>query len=137
MSEQAAAEELHYTGWTLFVVSGPDLNPELITQMLGIEPDRAVVPSGDREGAWQINSTRGADESIEDHIWEILHRLVGVRRKLRELSKDLRLEFYCAIEKDGGEIIHIVLPPRLMLFIGYLGARIVWDVSDRDQGASS
>ncbi len=124
---------VNYTTWLLFAISGPELNPELITQMLGMEPDRKVQALADRDGVWQINSTLGAQESIEDHLREILYRLLPVRRKLRELSRDLKLEFYCAVEKEPGTHILFVMPSRLLLFAGYLGATVVWDISDRDE----
>lgn len=130
-SEHAPAA--NYTAWLLFAVSGPELNPELITQLLGIEPDRKLQALADRDGVWQINSTLGAHEKIEEHLREVLHRLLPVRRKLKELSDDLHLEFYCAVEKAPGEHILFVMPPRLMLFAGYLNASVVWDVSDRSE----
>ncbi|MCR9144713.1 MAG: DUF4279 domain-containing protein [bacterium] len=121
----------NYTAWLLFAISGPELNPELITQMLGIDPDRKLQALADRDGVWQINSTLGADQKIEDHLREILHRLLPVRRKLRELARDLKLEFYCAVEKEPGAHVLFVMPSRLMLFAGYLDASVIWDVSDR------
>lgn len=134
-AESAAASSVpNYTAWLLFAVSGPELNPELITQMLGIEPDRKLHALADRDGVWQINSTLGAHEKIEEHLREVLHRLLPVRRKLKELSTDLHLEFYCAVEKEPGDHILFVMPPRLMLFAGYLNASVVWDVSDRSEG---
>ena len=127
----------NYTAWLLFAISGPELNPELITQMLGIEPDRKLQALADRDGVWQINSTLDAGEKIEEHLREILHRLLPVRRKLRELARDLHLEFYCAIEKQPGSSILFAMPSRLMLFAGYLEASVIWDVSDRGQSSRS
>jgi hypothetical protein len=123
----------NYTAWLLFAVSGPGLNPELVTQLLGLEPDRKVDAVGDRDGIWQINSTLAAGESIEAHLRAILHRLLPVRRKLKEFARDLHLEFYCAVEKNPGSHILFTVPPRLMLFAGYLGASVVWDISDRPE----
>ncbi len=130
MTQETAKTTQSYTAWLLFAISGPELNPELITQMLGIDPDRKVQALADRDGVWQINSTLGADQKIEDHLREILHRLLPVRRKLRELARDLRLEFYCAVEKRPGDHVLFVMPSRLMLFAGYLDASVIWDVSD-------
>ncbi|MEQ9362682.1 MAG: hypothetical protein RIF32_00480, partial [Leptospirales bacterium] len=71
------------------------------------------------------------------HLREILHRLLPVRRKLRDLARDLRLEFYCAVEKEPGSHVLFVMPSRLMLFAGYLDASVIWDVSDRRAGQAA
>lgn len=135
--DETAKSNQNYTAWLLFAISGPELNPELITQMLGIEPDRKLQALADRDGVWQINSTLGANEKIEEHLREILHRLLPVRRKLRELARDLRLEFYCAVEKEPGSHILFAMPSRLMLFAGYLDASVIWDIADRQAGSSA
>ena len=130
-TEQTVKNDQHYTCWVLFAVSGATRNPDMISMMLKMDPDRAMHGVGDREGVWQLNSTRGAEESLESHIQELLERLQPVRHEIRRIVRDARVEFYCAVEKDPGAVGEFVLPPRLMLMIGYLGATLVWDVSEK------
>lgn len=119
-----------YTGWVLFTVSGPELNPGSVSAILDLEPDRLIFPGSAQEGVWQLNSHLGAEEPLEKHLWVLLERILPVRRQLRQLARDHKLEFYCSVQKDREAEIHFELPSRLLLLIGYLGAGIVCDVSD-------
>lgn len=119
-----------FTGWVVFSVSAPDLNPELITNILQIEPDRIVHPQDERSGEWQINSRLEAQRSLSAHIWDLLDRLKEVRHELRRIQTEATLEFYCSVEKLPGASILFDLSPRMLLLIGHLGACIRMDISD-------
>jgi len=132
-AELAAPGEnpLGYSGYALFAIASPDLNPDAVSMSLGMDPDRQAYAYGDREGYWQINSDLGANDRMEDHIWQIIQRLLPKRGELKRLSAGAKLEFYCAVQKEPDAIVHLRLPPRLLLFIGHLGANLVWDVSEK------
>jgi hypothetical protein len=118
--------------WALFAISGKDLNPDYLTHDLGMEPDRIVHadPTQDTHGVWQINSSLGVYEPFERHAMEILERLIPVRRQLRDLSRGARLEFYAVIQKKTHDTSLFEIPPRLLLFMGYIGANLALEVTD-------
>lgn len=131
MAEEESQESLQpFAGWVVFSVSAPDLNPELITNLLRIEPDRVQQPQEDRDGMWQINSRLDAQRSLAAHIWGLLDRLKEARQELRRIQEDAELEFYCAVEKKVGASILFDLSPRMLLLIGHLGARVRMDLAD-------
>lgn len=118
--------------WALFAISGKDLNPDYLTHDLGMEPDRIVHadPTQDTHGVWQINSSLGVYEPFERHAMEILERLIPVRRQLRQLSRDSRLEFYAVIQKKTHDTSLFEVSPRLLLFMGYIGATLALEVTE-------
>ncbi len=111
------------------MISAPELQPELITRLLGMEPDRSRPPGPDGPGEWQLNSKLGAGESIAEHILHLLGILMPLRHKLREFRHDANLEFYCAIQKqDEAPIIEI--PPRLQLLCGHIGSMLRIEIEE-------
>ncbi|MCB1325118.1 MAG: DUF4279 domain-containing protein [Spirochaetales bacterium] len=120
----------HYSGWVVFAVTGRHLEPEDVTRRLGTEPDRVVLAAAERDAVWQINSTLPAQSNIEEHLWELMNRLLPMRHELRRLARDWRVEFFCAVESLRGTVQRIDLSPRLLLFIGHLGAHLAWEFSD-------
>lgn len=121
-----------FTSWCIFTVTGEDINPDQITLMLNLDPDRAVQGLPGRPGLWQLNSTLNAQARLEEHLQQLLLRLLPARQQLRRISRDARLEFFCAIEKRTDAQIEFLLPPQLILLIGYIGAHVVCEVSTAD-----
>lgn len=119
-----------YTGWVVFTISGEQVNPEHMSLLLGMQPDRSAQGLAGRPGFWQINSSLEAQASIDDHLRELIRRLLPVRKKMRMIARDAELQFYCAIEKRKDGVAQFRLPSQLLLLIGYLGATVVCDVSD-------
>ncbi len=115
--------------WVIFSVSGERFNPDVVTRELGLEPDRVVRPDGDMDHAiWQITSRLSGSASPEAHFWEILRRLLPVRRSLMKIAKDTRLNFYCTVSKPAKKRFDISLSPRLLILIGYIGAGLEMEV---------
>lgn len=116
-------------GWVIFLMEGDDLNPDVITELLGISPDRTAYPDpqdGSR-GFWQLNSTLSGSRPAEEHYWNILERLLPVYRKLWDLSEKYALEFYCSLRKGSDERSALNLPAKILLLTGYIGARLEFE----------
>ncbi len=120
--------------WVVFSIGGDDFNPDVITKMLGIEPDRVFYPDEDGKNAlWQMSSTVPGTESLETHFWEILHRLLPVRRELLKIAKEASLNFYCTIRKSKGRSGFLPLSPRVLILIGYIGAGLDIEITDAEE----
>ncbi len=121
-------------GWVVFVITHSRLNPDQITTELGLEPDRSdyTDPLGRHDGFWQLNSTLSGDETLETHFWNILTRLTPVHKKLWEMSQKMKLSFYCTIQKASEQPMEpVVLPAKLLLLLGYIGAEIDVEVVEK------
>lgn len=124
-------EDPDIESWVVFSISGEQFNPDVITMELGVEPDRVIRPDVDGKGAvWQISSHLRGGASPEAHFWEIMRRLLPVRRSLMKIARDVRLHFYCTVIKTGKERCNINLSPRLLILIGYIGAGVEIEVRD-------
>lgn len=130
-SGKIRSEEPETESWVVFSISGEQFNPDVITMELGIEPDRVIRPDAEKHGSiWQISSHLTGGASPEAHFWEILRRLLPVRRNLMKIARDVRLQFYCTIIKSGRDRCNINLSPRLLILIGYIGAGVEVEVRD-------
>jgi len=129
---EAPEEIARCRGWVVFIISHENVNPDQITRDLGLEPDRIFYsnPLENQTGQWQLNSALNADETIEAHLWNILTRLAPIHRKLWKISEIFNLEFHCTIQKTAGAMEPFVLPARLLLLIGYIGASIEIEVME-------
>jgi hypothetical protein len=120
-------------GWIVFTITGEHINPDLITRHLSIEPDRIVHPD-ERNGyktLWQVNSRLSGDESSERHFQDILSRLLPVRDKVKNFSKEARIDFFCSFYKKQGSSETVVIPMKTLLLIGHLGANLEIDTQIR------
>ncbi|MBX7058491.1 MAG: DUF4279 domain-containing protein [Leptospirales bacterium] len=129
-SEAAADSGPAFTGWCIFTITAEDLNPDHINLLLNMDADRAVQGLPGRPGLWQLNSSLTAQARLDEHLDQLLRRLLPVRNQLRRIAHDARLEFFCAIEKRTSAMIEFHLPPQLLLLIGYVGAHVVCEISD-------
>lgn len=120
------------TGWVVFLVTHVQLNPDEITASLGISPDRVDYPepADRRPGIWQLNSRLPGQAPIPEHFFDILHRLVPVHRQLWAFSERFSLEFFCSVQKTGATTAPLILPARLLLLLGYIGAEVQLEVAD-------
>ena len=127
---QGVSVDRTHQGWVVFIMSHENMTPDQITGELGIEPDKYYYsdPLEMQKGQWQLNSSLSGIATIEDHFWNILNRLVPVYPQILRYSQDLKLQFFCTIQKKSNEIEPVILPPRLLLLIGYIGAEIEIEV---------
>lgn len=118
--------------WTnvSFRVTGPSLNPELVTERLGLVPDhqhkmgelRDSNPkfTAYKHGMWAINSSVSEDEHLETHIRQLLDVLLPHQSHIRELGTDNTVDFHCGVfEVTGFELSIDVIEG-----VALLGARI-------------
>ncbi len=131
-AEPQPTTELETMGWVVFLLTDIQLNPDQITAQLGVAPDRVQhpEPSERRPGIWQLNSRLPGQAPITEHFYDLLHRLVPVHRQLWTLAERYRLEFFCSIQKKGEATTPLVLPARMLLLLGYVGADIEIEVTD-------
>ena len=124
-SSQHQPSEQKAENWVIFSVTGEDFNPDLVTAELDIEPDRVFYPDEkNSEVVWQLKSTLHGSESLENHMWEILYRLLPVRKNLMKIARDSQLTFHCTIMNPGSFRTAIQISPKLMLLVGHIGAVI-------------
>ena len=120
------------TGWVVFLITDVQLNPDEITAALGLAPDRVEYPepADRRPGVWQLNSRLPGQAPLTEHFFDILNRLVPVHQRLWSFSERFRLEFFCSVQKTGASTAPLVLPARLLLLLGYIGAEVELEVAD-------
>lgn len=116
--------------WAAFILRGNDLNPEEVTELLGIKPDfyihKKLHNLKDQESLphWQLNSSLSPEASVEEHFYDILRKIAPSRSKLRELTAKLEAVFYASVEFSSMEVDGIRLEPRLLLLLGDLGIHL-------------
>lgn len=115
--------------WVVFTVTGEEFNPDVITMSLKIEPDRVYHPEGgNKKALWQMRSTLPATYHLEAHFWEILKRIVPVRKDLMRIARDAEILFYCTVRKRRNSKQRLDLSPKLLILVGHLGAGIRMDI---------
>jgi len=95
-----------------FRIMGDDLDPTIITTLLGIEPDhkhkkgdsntgkaksgKIIYYSPYSSGMWAIKSKLDKHSRIQEHIESILEQLVPKKEMLEKLHNDgFEMDFYC------------------------------------------
>jgi hypothetical protein len=122
-----------------FRVMGPELDPDEVTRLLGLEPDYAhrrgdanLGKSGRRyadfpEGLWKISSGAGEEATVEEHLLALLERIepgqAGIAR-CHELGlrADVFVGLFAAGEPGGQGI-----GPETCRRLGELGLRLELD----------
>lgn len=110
------------TGWAVLTVSGTDLHPEDVSRILGMEPDRIIPRDAWGRGIWQLNSRPSGNEKIEEHVKDLLRRLLPVRRSLRQLARDHEVRVACVLDAGEENEAHFSLDSRYLLLAGAIGA---------------
>lgn len=104
--------------WVVFVISGRDLNPEEINQILQIKPDRVKFNEYDGTVSWQINSSLEGKKELLDHIEDILKKIYHTRKNILHLSKRFKVQIICNVDKNTN---FIEIPSRYLAILGSLG----------------
>lgn len=110
--------------WVVFLISGDDIHPDLVSKTLDMQADKSQIPSHNTTGEWQLSSKLRASETVEMHIRQLLGILLPIRLKLRDIRKQSRLEFYCSIEQKDKNSSLVEIAPQLLLMIGHIGAEL-------------
>jgi hypothetical protein len=116
--------------WAAFILQGNDLNPDEVSELLGVKPDFSIhkklhnLQSQESRPHWQLNSSLSPEASIEEHFYNILKKLAPSRSKLKELTAKLEAVFYASVEFSSMEVDGIRLEPRLLLLLGDLGIHL-------------
>lgn len=104
-----------------------------ITADLAIQPDRIVGQElGPENSVWQLHSRLSGSHSLGEHFQDLLDRLYAGRRRLRHLSREARATFHVTLVESHGVPLRFVLPPRMTLLAGYLGAEVEFEVERLD-----
>lgn len=116
--------------WTTLIIQGKDLDPDQISQRLGVPPDFFVkkelnnLHDTNSLPHWQLNSALPPDRDLEEHIYEILKKLAPKRREFREITEEFQATLYTSVEFAGMETNGVLLRPRLLLLLGDLGLQL-------------
>jgi hypothetical protein len=118
---------------------GPELDPDEVTRLLGIEPEYAhrrgdanAGKGGRRyadypEGMWKISSAEGEEATVEEHLLALLERIEPGRAGLARCQEQgLRTDVfvgYFAQGEPGG----FGLAPETSRRLGELGVRLEVD----------
>lgn len=128
-----------------FRIFGEDLDPDAVTNVLGIRPDSAVRKGEERDlkvgsrvihlrparqGMWSISSKLPPDNPLEEHLQGLLALLEPKAEVIRGLAESgCSVDFFCGLflrdYNDG-----VTLPPELLSGIAALGAELGLDIYD-------
>ncbi|EHQ04558.1 DUF4279 domain-containing protein [Leptonema illini] len=107
------------TGWAVFLIQGRNLSTEQLESALHMKPD--FLREG-RDGMrhWQLNSRLSGRHSINEHVEDLLKRLLPVRKAVRSLPAGLEARFICSVITRNISRGSFELPGNLLLLIGSL-----------------
>ncbi|MBC7622203.1 MAG: DUF4279 domain-containing protein [Aeromicrobium sp.] len=127
-------------------LSGDDLNPEKITEMLGAKPSRAwrkgddirmrpdLAPKFARQGHWSKRATPTEPENLDAQVIELLDGLTKDIRVWQQLSEQFRISVFCGwFMSDANEGVEIA--PSTLLLLGERGIRLDLDIYSPDDDA--
>ncbi|MCB1143655.1 MAG: DUF4279 domain-containing protein [Leptospiraceae bacterium] len=121
--------------WAALILTGKDLDPDQISKSLNIEADYSHHPNPEEEidGQWQINSQLDEEVDLEQHLWELLKRIAGVRKELKPFLDAHQSSFYCSVEYADLNVEGLRLESRTLMLLGSLGVKLVlhpWKTRD-------
>lgn len=127
-----------------FVLVGADLDPETITDLLGLQPTRArrrgeVIRSHPSSvyptGSWSLQSDLHDSEPIEAHVTRLLDHLEGKGSEIRSLiHSGLDGGFYCTYAMQT-ELNRILLSSATLARIANLNLDLTIDTSCEGESA--
>jgi hypothetical protein len=133
------SETPEYVGSVSLVVTGRTLDPDSVTQLLGITPSESwrageplevsghLIKTARDEGGWKYHFDRDRrDASVEFQLeaWtHILHDKTDALKHLRSEGNYCRLSWFAA----SGATVSIVIPSEMQLELARLG--LDWEIS--------
>jgi hypothetical protein len=114
-----------------FSISGLELDPDEVSELLGISPDRShrkgevkILRSGNtiihKNGHWALRSKLSDYEPFERHLDALLDRLKGKEAALKSLAEENKIQFGC----DLWETIGVELPTHILRRIADFNASL-------------
>jgi Domain of unknown function (DUF4279) len=124
-----------------FHLRGHDLDPDVVTRAVGVEPSRAsrrgepIGPESDRthrKGGWSLDTTgvhSPADDHLNEHLCWLLDQLEPLAHQLRDVVAEQKLEaeFWCVVYMEAANV-DFELPPATLARVAALGAALRLDV---------
>ncbi|EMY78619.1 PF14106 domain protein [Leptospira weilii serovar Ranarum str. ICFT] len=125
--------QTHPLTWVILSVNEDGLDSESVTRELDLKPDFSTpISATDKEGKplgfghWQLHSTLDARAPLEDHILQILEKVLPSRHKVKEFSAEHSLCLYVSVEFSDSSLQETEIPSRLLLLLGNLGIKLVF-----------
>jgi hypothetical protein len=130
-------------------IYGEPLEPERITELLGLTPTRwgrkgeirisprAKVPPR-KNSFWLLSSPLADSEPLDAHLSWLMDKLEPKRQALEELAKEYKVQFVCGFSSENGQG-GCTFDPRLLNRLSSLGLPLVLDlyppgpIPDQDQ----
>lgn len=109
--------------WAVFLISGRGLEPNEISQLLNLKPDKIRSNELDGTISWQLNSSLEGNRNLIEHIEDILKRLYPVRKQIQNLSKKFDIVFVCNFDLEESEQ-SMKISSKYLSILGYIGARL-------------
>lgn len=131
-----------------FQLSGPKLDPDVVTRAVEVEPSRAwrrgdlIGPGNDRtrrQGSWSLDSKRvlsPQDAHLDEHMRWLLDQLEPRTNQLKDAvtEQELKAEVWSAVYMEGANV-DFELPPTTLARIAALGATLRLDIYAPDDVA--
>ncbi len=129
-----------------FVISGFNVPPEVITSMLGVNPDESAEKGEPRErqgGAgnyqvkesfWKLHSSVSDSYSMEDYVEDLVNRLLPFSPNLENIREQIGDQSECNIFLVVGvapesSLPGLILKPEIMSFLSKKGITLVVDMN--------
>lgn len=122
-----------------FRLMGVELNPDAVTQLMGVEPSsshrKGAARQGRakgrmapfREGHWAY-CPKGEGRSLEEQLDEIIRLVRSRSEKIRELvAQGLRADVFVGVFSDDANIA-ITFPPSILEQLADLASRLELDI---------
>ncbi|TGM58779.1 DUF4279 domain-containing protein [Leptospira adleri] len=126
--------------WAILSVNENGLNSEDVTRQLDLKPDFSTPRMAtDKEGRplsfghWQLHSTLDAHAPLEDHILQILEKVLPSRHKVKEFAGKHNLCLYVSVEFADHSLKETEISPRILLLVGSLGIKLVFQPWRREE----
>lgn len=123
-----------------FRISGSELDPNKVSQVLGLVPDNAHLKgeqpkdprrSAYKQGLWGLRSKLSNEDPLSAHLESLLAILEPSQEQILKLSEQNTVDFYCSLYSQNG----FQLSPHLLRQTANLGAGFGVDVYPPDEGS--
>ncbi|XDD52290.1 DUF4279 domain-containing protein [Leptospira sp. WS92.C1] len=130
----------HPLTWAILSVNEDGLDSESVTRELDLKPDFSTSKMATNKegkslgfGHWQLHSTLDAQAPLEEHILQILEKVLPSRQKVKEFASKHSLCLYVSVEFADHSLRETEISSRLLLLLGSLGIKLVFQPWSRDE----
>src|SRR6266508_874114 len=118
------------------ILRGPTLDPDEVTNRLGMRPSRARAPGilspvtgrPYPDGAWIVESDQPPWAPLDAHVAAVLSRVAGLWHELKGLAAEHSAGLSCVVHSFGGDTPTIGFDPVDVRRLAELGAWIDVDL---------